>query len=119
QDWFNYGVVPTAGVETARPFGQRVLRPLGAMRKRCARSFLQLNISPLFLAPGGTRKLLHSDDNQLLCALWTKAIQNFKSFSLRFIVGDEEPLNLMQQVAVQISQKTNVRVVARICGDGD
>jgi len=34
-------------------------------------------------------------------------------------VGDEEPLDLMQQVAVQIAQKTNVRVIARICGDSD
>jgi hypothetical protein len=73
----------------------------------------------LLLASAGTTKLFHSGDNQLLRALWTKAIQNFESFSLRFIVGDEEPLNLMQQVAIQIAQKTNVRVVARICGDGD
>jgi len=74
---------------------------------------------PLLLAPAREAKLFHSGNNQILCALWTKAIQNFKSFSLRFIVRDEEPLNLMQQVAVQITQKTNVRVVARICSDGD
>ena len=64
------------------------------------KSYLRLNILPLLLAPAGTTKLFRSGDNQFLCALWTKAIQNFKSFSLRFIVGDEEPLNLMQQVAV-------------------
>ena len=53
------------------------------------------------LAPARKTKLFHSRDNQVVGALRTTAIQNFKLFSLRLIVRDEEPLNLMQQVAVQ------------------
>ena len=53
------------------------------------------------------------------CSSGTEMSQGFELFSFHLIVGDEEPLNFMQEIVIQITKKADVRVITGVCGNGD